>query len=142
MSYTFTVRVRQTTAASEWAELVESTVWHFANGGTWRAARGELVFTMGGSGTSGLLRFARGNDEYCVFAMGVHNYKPWTDCVVDCKPGETACNMHPDYYGGGERAKQREKQQRETCKKDCKGREYKIVCSGEGNSCVVEIFIE
>ncbi|MFD9359892.1 hypothetical protein [Streptomyces sp. NPDC060031] len=39
-------------------DVQERTVWHFANGGEWHFNSGEHQLSMGGSGTSGLLRGA------------------------------------------------------------------------------------
>jgi hypothetical protein len=60
---------------------------------------------MNRSGSSGLLRFeSRARDEYFIVALGVHNYKQWTDLVTDLVydgPGQTAAQIHVDYYTSG-----------------------------------------
>ncbi|KAJ8507908.1 hypothetical protein ONZ45_g9753 [Pleurotus djamor] len=99
MSYKITVRVYQTNPAA-WFDIVEKTVWNYANGGTWTEVDGKHVLTMGGSGTSGILRFA-GKDERFTVALGVHNYKRWVDVNVGLATDQTACLIHKDYYTDG-----------------------------------------
>lgn len=109
MSYTITCRFYQSNT-SAWFEVIEKTVWNFANGGSWTVANDKHVLTMGGSGTSGILRF-KCNDEYFIVALGVHNYKRWCDVSTGLASSGTACHIHPDYYTEGNvRAAVREKQ--------------------------------
>lgn len=81
MTYSITVRVRQS-RESEWCYVVEKTVWKYANGGSWTALNDQHVLKMGGSGTSGTIRFQTDKDGYFVFAMGVHNYKVRLFCLL------------------------------------------------------------
>ncbi|KIJ57105.1 hypothetical protein M422DRAFT_238675 [Sphaerobolus stellatus SS14] len=74
MSYTITIRVYQTNP-NAFFHNVEKTVWKYANGGTWGESNGEYVLTMGGSGTSGSVRFVSDTGENFVATFGVHNYK-------------------------------------------------------------------
>ncbi|KZV96854.1 fungal fruit body lectin, partial [Exidia glandulosa HHB12029] len=71
------------------------------------------VLTMGGSGTSGILRF-RSGDQYFIVALGVHNYKRWVDVSTSLAGNDTATHIHPDYYTGGNlRAGVREEQRKD-----------------------------
>jgi hypothetical protein len=65
--YVIHVRVIQTDPA-DWYRIVEKTV--FSNG-TWGEAGGEQTLTMGGSGTSGMLRFTNPAGDYFLVALGV-----------------------------------------------------------------------
>jgi len=100
-SYTVHVRVIQT-EPSGWWDVVEKTVYHNARGGAWtdRADEsvGEQTLTMGGSGTSGMLRFKNPKGEQFLVALGVHNYKRWCDIVTDVPLDQTAVDVHPTYY--------------------------------------------
>jgi Fungal fruit body lectin len=109
MSYKITARVYQTNP-NAWFEIIEKTVWNYANGGTWTVVDDKQVLTMGGSGTSGILRFKSGS-EYFIVALGVHNYKRWVDVSTGLPTSDTAAHIHPDYYTAGNyRATVREKQ--------------------------------
>ncbi|KAF8126744.1 lectin [Boletus edulis] len=110
MSYTITLRVFQGNPARGFFSIVEKTVFNFANGGTWSEVNGTQVLTMGGSGTSGVLRFKSDKGELFTIALGVHNYKRWCDVITGIKPEDTALLINPQYYNGGFRAYQREKQ--------------------------------
>lgn len=147
MAYVFTVRVHQTKKDAHKSIVVEETVWHHGNGGTWHQADGAHVLTMGETGTSGALRFQRANGagegDLYFFVMGVDAHKPWVDCLVDLKHNETCCALHPTYYEAKHRCPVREKHEKEVCKKDCKGREYKICCHPQNEKhCIVEIHHE
>ncbi|KAF8422321.1 lectin [Boletus edulis BED1] len=109
MSYSITLRVYQRNPGRGFFSVVEKTVFHFANGGTWSEANGTQILTMGGSGTSGVLRF-KSDKELITVAVGVHNYKRWCDVVTGLKPEETALVINPQYYNNGPRAYTREKQ--------------------------------
>ncbi|KAG6380448.1 lectin [Boletus reticuloceps] len=109
MSYSITLRVFQSNPARGFFSIVEKTVFQFANGGTWSEANGTQTLTMGGSGTSGVLRF-KSDKELITVAVGVHNYKRWCDVVTGLKPEETALVINPQYYNNGPRAYVREKQ--------------------------------
>jgi len=109
MTYTITCRVYQKNTDA-WFEIVEKTMWNFANGGSWTVVNDKQVLTMGGSGTSGILRFQY-DGEYFIVALGVHNNKRWCDVSTGLPPSGTACHIHPDYYTDGNyRATVREKQ--------------------------------
>jgi Fungal fruit body lectin len=71
MTYTVAVRVYQTNP-NAFFNVVEKTAWHYANGGTWSESNGAFALTMGGSGTSGTLRFVADTGEIFV-VLGVHN---------------------------------------------------------------------
>ena len=113
MSYSITLRVYQTNPGRGFFHIVEKTVWHYANGGTWFEADGALTLTQGGSGTSGVLRFLSDKGERITVAVGVHNYKRWCDAVTGLKPKETALVINGQYYNNGGRDWVREKQQTE-----------------------------
>nr|AUX13431.1 fruit body lectin [Dumortiera hirsuta] len=100
MSYTIRVRVIQKDPA-KWFSIGEKTVWHYANGGTWTKCDGELTLTMGGSGTSGTLRFKNPQGEYFLVALGVHNYKHWCDILPNLSSSNTGVEIHPKYYVDG-----------------------------------------
>jgi hypothetical protein len=84
MSYNITVRVFQTNPDA-FFRLAEQTVWNYANGGSWDSVSGAYVLAMGGSGTSGSLRFVSSSGENFVATFGVHNYKRWCDIVTNLK---------------------------------------------------------
>nr|BAB63923.1 fruit body lectin [Pleurotus cornucopiae] len=111
MSYTIKVRVYQTNP-NAFFRIVEQGVWHYANGGTWSDKDGVLTLTMGGSGTSGMLRFMTEQGKEAFFiAMGVHNYKRWVDIVTGLANDVTCVRALPEYYGDkAERAQSREAQ--------------------------------
>ncbi|GJE97751.1 lectin [Phanerochaete sordida] len=95
----------------EGLELVESSVWHYANGGTWDlthkgtdTSSPAYTLTMSGSGTSGMLRFKARSGELCAVAVGIHNYAPWSGVAVDLTPGETLQAVHKEFYAGGKRS--------------------------------------
>ncbi|KAI2612205.1 lectin [Hypoxylon fragiforme] len=102
MSYSIKVRVYQTNT-NAFFTLVESGCWHYASGGTWDCSSppcsSSLTLSMGGSGTSGMLRFRteQGKEAFFV-AMGVHNYKPWVDVVTGLANDVTCVSALPEYY--------------------------------------------
>ncbi|KAG0579151.1 hypothetical protein M758_4G077000 [Ceratodon purpureus] len=100
MSYAIHVRVIQTNP-SNWFNIVEKTNWHYANGGTWADCDGDHTLTMGGSGTSGMLRFKNAAGDYLLVALGIHNYKRWCDIVTDAKSSDTGVVINPTYYADG-----------------------------------------
>lgn len=109
MSYSITTRTYQTNT-NAFFQPVEKTIWNFANGGTWTDANGETTLTMGGSGTSGIVRFVSGGENFAV-VLGVHNYARWCDIVTDIPSTTTATTLQPLYYGSGTpQSAQREKQ--------------------------------
>jgi hypothetical protein len=109
-TYSITLRIYQTNP-NAYFHIVEKTAWGFADGGIWtESTNGELVLTMGGGGTCGTLRFQSDTGEKIVIAVGVHNYERWCDIVQDVKSDQTGSTIQAEYYGGGGRATQREKQ--------------------------------
>jgi hypothetical protein len=135
MSYSITLRVYQRNPGRGYFSIVESTVWHFANGGTWSEANGALTLTQGGSGTSGVLRFLSTKGEFITVAVGVHNYKRWCDAVTGLKPDETALVINGQYYNGGGRDWVREKQQTEHSATSPTGTKVEVVYTvTEGNN--------
>ncbi|KIK57113.1 hypothetical protein GYMLUDRAFT_87113 [Collybiopsis luxurians FD-317 M1] len=99
MSYSIKVKVYQTNT-NAFFQLVEKDVWYYANGGVWNESDGVHKLSMGGSGTSGMLRFRseQGNEAFWV-AQGVHNYKPWVDIVTNLTNDYTGVKGLPEYYG-------------------------------------------
>jgi hypothetical protein len=91
--------------------LVESSVWYFAQGGTWYNSSSTSTansppnqLSMNGSGTSGMLRFLDTNYmTMFAVAMGFNNSEPWSDIIVDLAPGDTLQWLHPSYYNEGSR---------------------------------------
>ncbi|KAL4756492.1 uncharacterized protein BDW70DRAFT_144840 [Aspergillus foveolatus] len=87
--------------------IVEKTCWYYANGGTWTdhdptsISHSNLILTMNGSGTSGMLRIMASSGLTFTVIVGYHNYEFWCDVQVDLSPEETAVKLHPEYYGGG-----------------------------------------
>ncbi|KIJ11856.1 hypothetical protein PAXINDRAFT_83884 [Paxillus involutus ATCC 200175] len=110
MSYSIKLCVFQTNPSRGFFSCVENTCWNFANGGTWSSAGGALTLTMGGSGTSGTLRFMSDKGERLIVAIGVHNYKRWCDVVTGLAPDATGVVINGEYYNSGQRAYMREKQ--------------------------------
>ncbi|KAI1050816.1 hypothetical protein LB507_009376 [Fusarium sp. FIESC RH6] len=114
MSYTIKVRVFQTNP-NAYFHIVEKGCWHYANGSQWNEQNGILTLHMGGSGTSGMLRFkTEQNKEAFFVAMGVHNYKPWVDTITGLGDDITCVKALPEYYGSAsERTRSRESQRTE-----------------------------
>ncbi|KAI1184854.1 fruit body lectin [Nemania serpens] len=106
MSYTVRVRIRHN-STDAYFRTAEMAVWHYANGGSWTDSDGVLTLTMGGSGTSGMLRLQThdenngGRREAFTVVIGVHNYAPWTHVLPDVAPSETTVLLLPQYYAGG-----------------------------------------
>lgn len=103
MSYTINVSVEKIPGL----ELVECSVWHYANGGTWDLsgmASHKYVLTMGGSGTSGMLRFRMASGKLFAIAVGIHNWAPWSGVAIDLQPKETLQAVHKEFYAGGPRS--------------------------------------
>jgi len=141
MSYTITCRVYQKDT-NAWFEIVEKTVWNYANGGAWTVVDEKQVLTMGGSGTSGILRF-KCKDEYFIVALGVHNYKRWIDVSTALPSSDTATHIHSDYYTAGNyRATVREKQLSTFDVTSPQGRNVKVnfdVADGQSLDCTIVI---
>ncbi|KAF7978507.1 hypothetical protein HWV62_45667 [Athelia sp. TMB] len=107
--------------------IVEQTVFHYANGGTWGEMDGQKMLCMGGSGTSGTLRLLADKTGECfIVALGVHNYKRWCDVVTNLKDNETGVLINPQYYNNGGRDSQREKQLSSYSVKNAKGRHIEV----------------
>jgi len=139
MSYTITVRVYQANPDS-FFNIVEKTVWNYANGGSWGELNGQQVFTMGGSGTSGTLRFQNDSGENFIVAMGVHNYKRWCDIVMDLRNNQTGVTINPEYYG--DRSAVREKQLSTFEARSAVGRNVEINFTvADGNNLCANIII-
>ncbi|KAI9571023.1 lectin [Boletus coccyginus] len=113
MSYSINLHIYQKDPNFGSFSIVEQTVWYYANGGTWSESSGALTLTMGGSGTSGVIRFKSTKGELITVAVGVHNYKRWCDVVTGLKPEETALKINGQYYNNGGRDWVREKQETE-----------------------------
>ncbi|KAG2043729.1 fungal fruit body lectin [Suillus americanus] len=145
MSYTISVRTADTTSLNPGFTLVEKTVWHYANGGTWTNTESIQTLVMGGSGTSGTLRFRSGSGEEFLVALGVHNYKRWCDIVPDLAPGDTCMKIHPEYYmDGNPRNEMLWKQLAELRRKSKKGTNVEVKYVEElndGKSFIVHITI-
>ena len=143
MSYTITARVYQTNT-NAFFNLVERTVWQFANGGTWSEVNGAYVLTMGGSGTCGSLRFLADTGENFIITLGVHNYLRWGDIVTNLTNEQTGVIITPQYYSDAnpDRERQREKQLTTYNVSNLKGRSfafnYTVV---DGNNLTVNIII-
>ncbi|KAI0869976.1 fruit body lectin [Hypoxylon argillaceum] len=98
MSYTVRVRVRHS-RADVYFRIAEMAVYY---DGAWADSDSVLKLTMGGSGTSGMLRFqSEDGDERFAVAIGVHNYKPWVHILPDLATSETTIVLLPQYYAGG-----------------------------------------
>jgi hypothetical protein len=52
---------------------------------------------MGGSGTSGMLRFKNGAGEQFL-VLGIHNWGKWCDTVTDLGKGEHGQKILSEYY--------------------------------------------
>ncbi|KAG2124616.1 lectin 2b [Suillus clintonianus] len=143
MSYTITVRIIDATTGNPGFKLVEKTVWHYANGGTWSNTDSIETLVMGGSGTSGALRFINGAGEEFLVTLGIHNYKRWCDIVTDLAPGDTGMKIQPEYYSDSSARNQMLwKQLDHIQKKSAKGTSVDVKYVEEvGNSFVVHIFI-
>ncbi|KAL4779267.1 fungal fruit body lectin [Aspergillus varians] len=99
MSYTISLNIRNDTTES--LAVVEKTCWYYANGGIWTEHGSNHALTMGGSGTSGILRFRSDSGELFTAIVGIHNYNPWGDVQVDLAGGDTGVKLNPEYYSGG-----------------------------------------
>ncbi|KAG0696919.1 lectin 2b [Suillus ampliporus] len=143
MSYTIAVRIVDASASDPGFKLVEKTVWHYANGGTWSNTDSIETLVMGGSGTSGSLRFRNGAGEEFLVTLGVHNYKRWCDVVTDLATGDTGMKIQPEYYmDSNPRNQMLWKQLADLQRKSAKGTSVEIkYVKEEGNTFVVHIDI-
>jgi len=96
MAYTITINVLQGLFPPKRFTIVERTA---QSGVDWAvdSADGLLTMKMTNSGSSGVLRFKSGTNQFIV-ACGVHNYKRWCDIIPDLEAGKTAMLTHPLYY--------------------------------------------
>ncbi|KAG8984657.1 hypothetical protein FRB94_010974 [Tulasnella sp. JGI-2019a] len=142
MSYKITIKVFQTNP-NAYFHNVERTVWKFANGGTWMDINGEMVLNMGGSGTSGSLRFQADNGESFVATFGVHNYKRWCDIVTNLSSEQTGMVINAQYYDGTkDRAAAREAQRASYNVNNASGRKITInFTQVEGNDLKANLII-
>jgi len=102
-NYTITVRIFQTNCDKGYHRIVEKTVWNYANCGYWDEIKDIHVLTMGGSGTSGTMRFKNEKTgEEVTVTLGVHNYKRWCDIVSGFDGKETATTIQAQYYQGSD----------------------------------------
>ncbi|KDR78256.1 hypothetical protein GALMADRAFT_65329 [Galerina marginata CBS 339.88] len=140
MSYTTTLRLYQTNP-NAYFRPVEQTVWNYANGGTWSHIDEERKLAMGGSGTSGTIRFVADTGDNFLVAVGVHNYKRWCDIVPDLTSTQTGAVIQPLYYTGP-RNSQREQQSAACTATNSKGRKFNVVYTvGDGNDLKANIVI-
>ncbi|KAJ6574540.1 lectin [Mycena capillaripes] len=142
MSYNITIRVFQTNP-NAFFRLAEQTVWNYANGGSWDSVSGAYVLAMGGSGTSGSLRFVSASGESFVATFGVHNYKRWCDIVTNLTNDQVRLLLRC-YYDGKfpDRAAQREKQLANYSVANAQGRKIAITfTAAEGNNLVANLVI-
>lgn len=140
MSYNITVRVYQTNTKA-FFNIVEKTVWKYANGGTWSESNGAQVLSMGGSGTSGTLRFQSSDGEKFIVALGVHNYKRWCDIVSNLGNDQTGVVINPEYYDGT-RDSARELQRAEYNVSNAQGRKLEVnFVVADGNNLEANIII-
>ncbi|KAI5781047.1 fungal fruit body lectin [Peziza echinospora] len=143
MSYSITVRLYQTNT-NAYFSLVEKTVWHYANGGTWATSNDEYTLTMGGSGTSGVLRLQSDTGERVTFALGVHNYKRWCDIVTGLSTSQTGVIINGEYYDAAhkDRCQARERQLDTYSVTSTAGRKFTVTYTvKEGNALKANIII-
>lgn len=99
MKYTIELRVAQ--QSNDHFRIVEKSCGRYHVDHEWSEKQGCHVLSMGGSGTSGMLRLkSRSGDAFCL-AIGIHNHKRWCDIVVDLEDESTAQSIHPGYYRPG-----------------------------------------
>jgi hypothetical protein len=98
----YTLRVAIVNNTDDALTVIEKTCWYYANGGAWTEDTGnKLTLTLGGSGTSGMLRIRASSDHTFSVVMGYHDSEFWCDVQVDLNDGDTAVKLHPEYYDGG-----------------------------------------
>ncbi|KAG6811749.1 hypothetical protein H0H92_005946 [Tricholoma furcatifolium] len=142
--YNIRLRIYQTNPGDNnvFFRPVEKTVWNYANGGSWNQIGGEYVLHMNGSGTSGTIRLLADNGENCIIAVGVHNYKRWTDIVTNLANDQTGVIINPQYYSQKDREEQRERQLVSYQVKNAKGRQFAVnFIQPEGNDLVANVII-
>ena len=90
---------------------VEEVGWLYGGGATWEVTDKGLNLLMKSSGTSGVILFRTTNYETFAIAVGVHNYKRWSDIKTDLDVNTTVKDIIPDYYNNDKpEHKVREKQ--------------------------------
>jgi Fungal fruit body lectin len=67
-------------------------------GAYWTDSPGAQKLIIGGSGTSGMVRFQLSNGEQIAVALGVHNFSRWCDIDTAVKPNETNATRLLRYY--------------------------------------------
>ena len=140
--YSITLHIYQKDPNFGSFSIVEQTVWYNANGGTWSEASGALTLNMGGSGTSGVIRFKSTKGQLITVAVGVDNNKRWCDIVTGLKPDQTALKINGEYYNNGPRSYMREKHLAEYTVKSSAGTTYKINYTvREGEKLAADIII-
>jgi len=143
MSYTISVIVAQAKDVPSF-QIVEKTIWNLANGGTWTHSNDKEILTMGGSGTSGSLRFVADTGENFIVTFGVHSYKRWGDIVTDLRNDETATTITPQYYSNdhSDREAAREAQRTQYSVRNSRGRNFSFHYTvAEGNHLKVNVVI-
>jgi hypothetical protein len=91
--------------------IVDKRVWHYANGGLWTEEKGIHILLMGGSGTSGHLRF-KSRKETFIIALGVHNHSRWCDIIPNISDNDSTSAIQAEHYNGAyaHRCRAREQQ--------------------------------
>ncbi|KAF9030877.1 fungal fruit body lectin [Hymenopellis radicata] len=143
MSYKITARVYQTNPG-QFFRIAEKTVWKYANGGSWGQLNDQQILNMGGSGTSGCLRFMSddGKEQFIV-ALGVHNYKRWCDVVTNLSNEQTGVVINPEYYSVPIREQARERQLASYKVNNAQGRSIGVEFDvADGNDLRCRIIIE
>ncbi|KAF9226106.1 lectin [Gyrodon lividus] len=142
MSYSIKLRLFQMNPSRGFFSFVESTCWNYAKGGTWCHGSNGCMLTMGGSGTSGTLRFMSDKGERIIVAIGVHDYKRWCDVVTGLAPDATGVVINGEYYNDGKRAHVREKQLSQYSVTSASGTKVEIKFTvAEGNALQADIII-
>ncbi|KAJ6531902.1 Cytolysin/lectin [Mycena capillaripes] len=118
MSYTITVRVFQTNPSSgAYFRIVRRRQ------NEWNVIEGAPTIAFGD----------KTNEPFIV---------RWCDIVTDPTPLQTAMAINEEYYGGGGRHGQRERQNASCNATNCKGRKITVNYSvAEGNSLVADVIV-
>ena len=143
MSYTITAEVEQTNT-NAFFPVVEQTVWKYAKGGTWDEVKGAYLLTMGGSGTSGSLRFVSDTGENFIITLGIDGYKRWGNIVTNLTSDQTGVIITPEYCSAEHpnREKRRVAYLTTYSVKNSKGRSFSYTYTvADGNNLVVKIVI-
>jgi hypothetical protein len=122
----YSIRINVINNTSDTLAIVEKTTWYYTSSCEWSEFSGGHLLSMGGSGTSGMIRFKSSNGEQIGLVTGVHNYKRWCDLVVNIEntgaDKSTSMYIHPTYYQPGTNATTREKQLSSVVKTTAKGK--------------------